>query len=332
MSWRGILVIGEVRSGAIQPATMELTAKARVLADADGSKVTTLLMFDDIVSDPKECIGYGADTVVFACAPAFGLFNQDIQYRTVVHLIEKIRPAIVLASATSAGRTIMPAAAAVIGTGLTADCTGLEIDPENGDLLQTRPAIGGNVMATIRTSDHRPQMATVRPRTFPIPDPDQKRKGKAERLDVPPEILQSRVLPMGIEIQEGEGSNIQDMDVVVSGGKGMARTESFGMLHELASLLGGGIGASRAAVDNRWIGYPHQVGLSGKAVSPKVYIAAGISGSVQHLAGIQTAGYIVAVNKDPDASIFRVADLALCGDLFEIVPKMIEAVKRETEK
>lgn len=325
-------MIGEVRSGHIQPSTRELTAKARSLADADCSKVTTLLMFDDIVSDPNECIGYGADKVICACAPDFRHFNQEIQYRTVAYMIEKVRPAIVLAPATTSGRTIMPAAAAAVGTGLTADCTGLEIDPESGDLLQTRPAIGGNVMATIRTSGHRPQMATVRPRTFPIPDSDPSREGKVEYPEIPPELLESSIVPIGVEIIEGEGSNIQDMDVIVSGGKGLMRPESFGMMRELASLLGGGVGASRAAVDNRWIGYPHQVGLSGKAVSPKVYVAAGISGSVQHLAGIQTAGYIVAVNKDPDASIFRVADLAICGDLFEIVPKMIEAVKRETGK
>ncbi len=332
MTWSGVLVIGEVRSGHIQPSTMELTAKARSLAEADGSKVITLLMFEDIFSDPKECIGYGADTVLCACGRDFRHFNQEVQYRTVAFIIEKVRPAIVLAPATTSGRTIMPAAAAAVGTGLTADCTGLEIDPGSGDLLQTRPAIGGNVMATIRTSDHRPQMATVRPRTFPIPDPDPSRKGRVEYPEVPAEILKSCIVPLGVEIIEGEGSNIQDMDVIVSGGKGVARQGSFDMLRELASLLGGGVGASRAAVDNRWIGYPHQVGLSGKAVSPKVYIAAGISGTVQHLAGIQTAGYIVAVNKDPDASIFRVADLAICGDLFEIVPKMIEAVRKETGK
>lgn len=332
MSWRGVLVVGEVRSGQIQPSTRELTVKARSLADVDGSRVTTMLMFDDIVSDPGECIGYGADAVICARGSDFHLFNQEVQYRTVAHIIEKIRPAIVLAPATTSGRTIMPAAAAAIGTGLTADCTGLEIDPDSGDLLQTRPAIGGNVMATIRTSGHRPQMATVRPRTFPIPDPDPSRDGRVEYIELPPEILESSIVPLGVEMIEGEGANIQDMDVIVSGGKGVARPESFCMLRELASLLGGGVGASRAAVDNRWIGYPHQVGLSGKAVSPKVYIAAGISGSVQHLAGIQTAGYIVAVNRDPDAAIFRVADLAICGDLFDIVPRMIEAVKKETGK
>ncbi|GAB6280736.1 MAG: hypothetical protein STSR0007_08330 [Thermovirga sp.] len=266
MTWSGVLVIGEVRSGHIQPSTRELTAKARSLADSGGSSVTTLLMFDDMVSDPKECISYGADVVTCACGPDFRLFNQEIRYRMAAHVIEKIRPAIVLAPATTSGRTIMPATAAAIGTGLTADCTGLEIDPESGDLLQTRPAIGGNVMATIRTSNHRPQMATVRPRTFPIPDPDPTREGKVEYIGVPPEILDSRIVPLGVEIIEGEGSNIQDMDVIVSGGKGVARPESFDMLRELASLLGGGVGASRAAVDNRWIGYPHQVGLSGKAV------------------------------------------------------------------
>lgn len=330
MTWKGVLVVGEVRSGKVIPSTRELTAKARLLADADGSEVTTLLMFDEISSDPGECIAYGADRVLCARAPGFGSFNQEIQYRTLALLVERTRPAVVLAPATTSGRTIMPAAAALLGTGLTADCTGLEIDPSDGSLLQTRPAIGGNVMATIRTPVHRPQMATVRPRTFPVPEPDLSREGRVEYPELPPEIFRSRIEPLGLQEMESEGSNIQDMDVVVAGGKGMGRPESFAILRELAQLLGGGVGASRAAVDNRWIGYPHQVGLSGKAVSPKFYIAAGISGSVQHLAGIQTAGFIAAVNRDPDAPIFRVADLAICGDLFEVIPKMIEALRRET--
>jgi len=226
----------------------------------------------------------------------------------------------------------MPAAAAALGTGLTADCTGLDIDFDTMDLIQTRPAIGGNVMASIRTPNHRPQMATVRPRTFSPGEPDRTREAKLLRLDIPQEILDSPVEALGAEPAEGDESNIQDMDVIVSGGKGIARAGSFDLLRELASLLGGGVGASRAAVDNRWIGYPHQVGLSGKAVSPRVYIAAGISGSVQHLAGIQTADFIVAVNRDPDAPIFRVADLSICGDLFDVIPRVIEAVRSRIEK
>jgi electron transfer flavoprotein alpha subunit len=182
-------------------------------------------------------------------------------------------------------------------------------------------------MATIRTPDHRPQMATVRPKTFPVPAPDPSRCAEVQSVHLPEEAFQSRIEPLGFEKSGEKDGNIQDREVVVSGGKGMKKPENFTVLHELASLLDGGVGASRAAVDNRWIGYPHQVGLSGKVVSPKVYMAVGISGSVQHLAGMQTAGFIVAVNKDPEAPIFKVADLGLCGDLFDIVPRVIEALK-----
>jgi electron transfer flavoprotein alpha subunit len=327
-----VMVVGEVRSGVVQPVTMELLSRARILADAQGAGVTLLLMSDGIKSDPKECAFFGADRVLLVLGPEFGLFNQDVQYRTIVHVIRKRDPAVVLAPATTSGRSIMPAAAAALGTGLTADCTGLDIEPGTKNLLQTRPAIGGNVMATICTPDHRPQMATVRPRTFSPGEPDRTREAEVEILDLPREMLRSSVEPLGLEHAKGDDSNIQDMDVIVSGGKGLARAGSFGLLRELASLLGGGVGASRVAVDNRWIGYPHQVGLSGKAVSPRVYIAVGISGSVQHLAGIQTAGFIVAVNRDPDAPIFRVADLSICGDLFDVIPRMIEAVRSQIEK
>jgi electron transfer flavoprotein alpha subunit len=327
-----VMVVGEVRSGVVQPVTMELISRARILADLQGSDVVVLLMSDELESGPGECAAFGADRILLALAPEFGLFNQDIQYRTVVHAVMETKPAVVLAPATTSGRTIMPAAAAALGTGLTADCTGLDIDFETMDLIQTRPAIGGNVMASIRTPNHRPQMATVRPRTFSPGEPDRTREAKLLRLDIPQEILDSPVETLGAEPAEGDESNIQDMDVIVSGGKGIARAGSFDLLRELASLLGGGVGASRAAVDNRWIGYPHQVGLSGKAVSPRVYIAAGISGSVQHLAGIQTADFIVAVNRDPDAPIFRVADLSICGDLFDVIPRMIEAVRSRIEK
>ncbi|GAB1485364.1 hypothetical protein MASR2M79_04110 [Aminivibrio sp.] len=237
----------------------------------------------------------------------------------------------VLAGATTSGRTTLPALAARLETGLTADCTGLEMEEETGQLLQTRPAIGGNVMATIRTPSRSPQMATVRPRTFPLP-PASERQGEILFPEIPPSLFESRVENLGFEEGDEGGANIQDMDVVVSGGKGLKRPGSFEMLRELAGLLGGGGGASRPGVDAKWIDYPHQVGLSGKVVAPKVYIAAGISGSVQHMAGMQTAEFVAAINRDPEASIFRVADLGLCGDLFEILPRLIERIREEKRK
>ncbi|MFP4481500.1 MAG: electron transfer flavoprotein subunit alpha/FixB family protein [Thermovirgaceae bacterium] len=322
-----ILVVGEVRNGKVHSSTLELTGKARSLADVTGEKVVTLLMYAELDLAPEALGGYGADIVLCAEDERLGDFNQEIQVRVVEQIIRDITPRVVLSPASTAGRTVMPAVAARVRTGLTADCTGLEIDEETGQLLQTRPAIGGNIMATIKTPEHRPQMATVRPKTFPAPAPDMTRRTEIRSADLPERVFQSRIEPLGREMSGEKDVNIQDQDVIVSGGKGMKKAEHFDMLLELASLLDGGVGASRAAVDNRWIGYPHQVGLSGKVVSPKVYMAIGISGSVQHLAGMQTAEFIAAINKDPEAPIFRVADLGLCGDLFDIVPRVVEALK-----
>jgi len=324
---KDILVVGEVRSRGIHGATLELTAKARELADVLEERVLTLLMYDSLDRDPSSLAGYGADTLLCARDERLGLFNQEIQSRILETVIKRTNPRIVLAPASTSGRTIMPVVAARIHTGLTADCTGLEIEAETGELLQTRPAIGGNIMATIRTPEHRPQMATVRPKTFRVPAFDPARRAEVHFIDIPQEIFETRIEPLGLESSKDEDANIQDRDVIVAGGKGMKRPEHFEMLRELASLLEGGVGASRAAVDNRWITYPHQVGLSGKVVSPKVYVAVGISGSVQHLAGMQTSEFIVAINKDPEAPIFRVADLGLCGDLFDIVPRVTEAIR-----
>lgn len=325
-------VIGEVRGGHIHSATYELTGKARELAGTVKGSVTAVLLCGRLTDTPQAVIESGADRVLVVEHPALTLYNQEAETKVLAHILEKEEPEVVLAGATTSGRTTLPALAAMLGTGLTADCTGLAVDPETGLLLQTRPAIGGNVMATIKTPVHRPQMATVRPRTFRAPEKDSLRKGELIRPEIPSSLFESLVENLGFEnAPEGEG-NIQDMDVVVSGGKGLKRPESFRMLGELASLLGGGVGASRPAVESKWLGYPHQVGLSGKVVAPKVYIAAGISGAVQHLAGMQTAGYIVAINRDPDAPIFRVADLGLCGDLFDIVPRLIERLKKEGVK
>lgn len=323
----GILVLGEVRSGRLHQATLELTAKARILADDLGTEVSTLLLFSGVDVNPETLIDYGADSVICVRDRRLSLFDQEVQSRILYRVIKDIGPDIVLAPATTSGRSIMPAVAAMLRTGLTADCTGLDIDPETKQLLQTRPAIGGNIMATIRTPEHRPQMATVRPRTFAIPASDPDREGYVSELTLPDHCFESRVVPLGLERSGGDDVNIQDRDVIVSGGKGVKKKENFALLRELAELLDGGVGASRAAVDNKWVPYSHQVGLSGKVVAPKVYFAVGISGTVQHLAGMQTAGLIVAINKDPEAPIFRVADFGLCGDLFDIVPRLIDALR-----
>lgn len=328
MDGRRILVVGEVRKGLIHSASLELTGKARELADKIGAEVYTLLPAGEISQNPADLFKYGADKVVVVLNEEMGLFNQEIFSRVVAAIVSEYEPEIVMAPATTSGRSYMPVVAAVLGTGLTADCTGLDIEEETGLLLQTRPAIGGNIMATIKTPERRPQMATVRPRTFRIPEPAD-RTGEIIKPVLSADLFRTKIENLGITRKEEEGIDIQDMDVVVSGGKGLKRPESFDLLRELSDLLGGGIGASRPTVDAKWMDYPHQVGLSGKVVSPKLYIAAGISGAVQHLAGMQTSGTIIAVNKDPEAPIFRVADIALCGDLFDILPRLIERIREE---
>jgi electron transfer flavoprotein alpha subunit len=326
----GVLVCGEVRDQSIHSVTMELVGKARELADKKGFDVSCLLFCGELKDRPESLFGYGADRVLLVKHEKLRYFNQDIAAKLLSHIICKYLPEIVIAPATTSGRTYLPAAAAMVGTGLTADCTGLDIDPASGLLLQTRPAIGGNVMATIKTPDHVPQMATVRPKTFRIPQISP-RNGKLEMLDIPEDIFESQVEILGMEYGYGEDANIQDKEVVISGGKGLKKPENFAIIKELADLLDGGVGASRPTVEAKWISYPHQVGLSGKVVSPKLYLAAGISGAVQHLAGMQTAHKIIAVNKDPDAPIFKVADVALCGDLTDILPRLIARIRKEVD-
>lgn len=328
VSGPGTLVVGEVRGGTVHPVTFELTGKARELEELRGGGVTVLLVGSGVEA-PEEAFAYGADRVLVAEHPHGARFNQEIWAQVVQWAMEVEAPEIVLAPATTSGRSVLPAVAARCGTGLTADCTELALDPESGALLQTRPAIGGNVLATIRTR-RRPQMATVRPRTFPA-CARWSQAGAVERPEVPAAVWSSRVRALDFEPSPEGRANIQDEDVVVAGGKGLRGPEGFRLLEELATLLGGGVGASRPTVEARWIPYPHQVGLSGKVVAPKLYLAAGISGAVQHLAGMQTSGVVVAVNKDPEAPIFRVADVALCGDLFDVLPRLMARIRRDKE-
>jgi electron transfer flavoprotein alpha subunit len=217
-------------------------------------------------------------------------------------------------------------------TGLTADCTGLEIDPETGNLLQTRPAFGGNIMATIITPNHRPQMATVRHKVMDALPRDDSRKGEIIKEQIDFSDLEDKSFWLGFEKEKTTLANITEANIIVSGGRGLKEAKNFALLEELAEALGGAVGASRAAVDAEWIPYSHQVGQTGKTVKPKIYIAVGISGAIQHLAGMSSSDYIIAINKDPDAPIFKVADLGIVGDLFEIVPLITKKVKEIRQK
>ena len=327
-NFKGILVFGETRSDKIHSVTYELTGKARNLADFKECEVSVLLLAESLSDNPSDLFRFGADKVLVVQDPSLSIFNQGIAVNVLKAIIEAENPEILLAPATTIGRTVLPSVAAILQTGLTADCTGLEIDPDSGLLLQTRPAIGGNVMATIKTPVHRPQMATVRPKTFRIPAP-RNRVGTLVYPTLPKETFSSPIQSIHLQRAEGGGGNIQDRDCVVSGGKGLRRPEGFKLIRELAELIDAGVGASRPTVEAKWISYPHQVGLSGKVVAPKIYLAAGISGAVQHLAGMQTAQKIIAINKDPEAPIFRIADVALCGDLYDILPRLIERIRVE---
>jgi len=253
---------------------------------------------------------------------------QDDTYATLVaDFIKKEKPSIVLAGATAIGRSFIPKVAAKVYGGLTADCTKLEIDTERKLLLGTRPAFGGNLMATIICPDHRPQIATVRHKVMKAAVKDEHRQGEVITHKVTPDAVNERTNVIDIVKEVESTINIVEADIIVSGGRGMGKPENFEILRELAEELGGAIGASRAAVDAGWIPYSHQVGQTGKTVCPKLYIACGISGSVQHMAGMQSSDYIIAINKDPDADIFQIANLGIVGDALEIVPALTKAFR-----
>jgi electron transfer flavoprotein alpha subunit len=242
-------------------------------------------------------------------------------------LIIKYKPEIVLCGATNIGRSLIPRVAVQIGTGLTADCTGLDIDKETGFLLQTRPAFGGNIMATIITANNRPQMATVRHKVMKEAFPDDTKKGQIIKVDLSKQDYFSRTKLLNFVEEIEETVNLTEADIIVSGGRGIKGPENFSLIKDLAKALGGAVGASRAAVDSGWIPYSHQVGQTGKTVCPKVYVACGISGAIQHLVGMQSSDVIIAINKDPDAPIFKVASYGIVGDLLTVIPEIIKQIK-----
>jgi len=286
-----------------------------------GTKLCAVLLGANVSDESlQELIYRGADEVYFVDDHRLENFVVETYSNVLSDLIRQYKPHTILAAATSSGRTLMPHVAIQVTTGLTADCTELDIEEETNHLLQTRPAIGGNIMATIKTPNHSPQMATVRPKSSRPLALDRTRHGKITRLALKEELLDPRVQVIGYREDTEEFANIEEAEVVVAGGKGMKKAENFTLLRELASHFNGVLGASRDAVDRGWLPYPHQVGLSGKTISPKLYICAGVSGSIQHLAGIKTSEYIVAINQDPDANIFRLADFGIVGNLFEVIP------------
>jgi electron transfer flavoprotein alpha subunit len=323
---RGVWVFAEQRRGTLKNVAYELLSRGRELADTLQTELGAVCLGHDI-GDVESLIAYGADKVFLVDSPDLANNQEDYLTHQMVELIRQHRPEVVMAGATALGRAFIPRVAAILNTGLTADCTGLDIDTEQRLLRQTRPTFGGNIMATIICPNKRPQMATVRPRVFKKNDPNPKRKGQIIKVDFKKDGVTAKTKLLDFIEDVTETVKIEEADIIVSGGRGLGKAENFKLLAELAEVLGAALGSSRAAVDEGWIPYSHQVGQTGKTVCPKLYIACGISGAIQHLAGMQTSDCIVAINDNPDAPIFQVAHYGIVGDLFQVVPMMIKKLK-----
>jgi len=325
-NYNGVWVFGEQRDGHVAPVVFELINIGRDLADARKSELAVVILGSDLTKAVEDLAEYPVDKVYVYEAPELEVYDAERYCRVLTDVTRELKPEIFLAGATTTGRSFMSGVAINLYTGLTADCTGLEIG-EDGLLHQTRPAYGGNIMATILCPYTRPQMATVRHKVFPT---SAKRcDGKAEiiNLNPKPNLFSSRSKFLEFVETEGEKVNLVDADIIISGGRGMGGPENFAVLRELADEIGAAVGSSRAAVDAGWMPYAHQVGQTGKTVCPKIYIACGISGAVQHQVGMRSSDTIIAINKDPNAPIFDIADFGYVGDVLEVLPALTKKIK-----
>ena len=325
--YKNVYVFVEQREGVIQNVGLEVLGKARELADALNEKVYAMLLGHDLTTQAQECIAYGADTVLRVDAPELATYVTEPYAQAIYQIIRDNKPSIVLIGATTIGRDLGPRLSARVETGLTADCTGLEISEER-DLLMTRPAFGGNLMATIICKEHRPQMSTVRPGVMRMGQRDENRKGTIEDVKINFDKSKFRVRVLETVKQTKNLVDITEAHVLISGGRGVGNAEGFDMLRAMANTIGAEVSASRAMVDAGVLGHERQVGQTGKTVRPDLYFAMGISGAIQHLAGMEESEYIIAINKDKFAPIFNVADLGIVGDVRKIVPLLTEKLKR----
>jgi len=324
--YRGVWVFVEQTEGKPAGVSWELLSVGADLAKIRGVELCTVVIGDKVGALCQESFAYGAARVYLIDDPVFHYYRTEAYYKAICYLIEKYKPEIVLVGATGLGRDLAGAVATQLKTWLTADCTGLAID-DRGFLLQTRPAFGGNIMATILTERNRPQMASVRPHVMPMPEKDTSRKGEIIRESVP--VKEEDIAVKVLEIIEGgkEGVDVAAADVIVSGGRGMCAAENFNMLQELADELGGVVGCSRAVVEAGWMPVERQVGQTGKTVRPKIYVACGISGAIQHLVGMQTSDVVIAINTDQHAPIFEVATYGIVGDVFKVIPAITSRIR-----
>lgn len=317
------------RNGRAKNVGLELLNPGRRLADGQQGKLVAVVIGSQVDEAVRTVQAHGADQIIVVDGPEFARYTTDVYTDALHALVEKYGPTTLLIGATGNGRDMAPRLSCRLKTGLTADCTALDIDEQSGNVAWTRPAFGGNLMATILCPDHRPQIGTVRPGVFKKEEPDDSRSAEVikEDIHIPEERLRTKVLDVISELSK-ELVDLEGAEIIVSGGRGVGGPEGFRTIRELADALGATVGASRAAVDSGWISRSHQVGQSGKTVGPKLYIAAGISGAIQHLVGMNSSDVVVAINKDPDAPIFGVADYGVVGDLFQVLPALTESVKK----
>lgn len=329
-NYKGVWVFGEQRDGVIASVVFELLGKARELAKDLDTYVGVTLIGEGIGNKAQELIHRGADKVFVVDSPALRHYISENYTKAIVNLIRKHKPEILLAGATTTGRSLVSRIAVSLYAGLTADCTGLDIDKEKKILIQTRPAFGGNIMAQIISPNYRPQMATVRHKVMPEAEVDTSRKGEVIKETFDENSRDERIKFLDYVQEAISTVNLAEADIIVSGGRGLGEAKNFQLVEDLAQSLGAAVGSSRACVDAGWIPYIHQVGQTGRTVCPKIYIACGISGQIQHLVGMQSSKIIIAINKDPDAPIFKVANYGIVGDLFKIVPLLTKKFKEIT--
>lgn len=331
--YKNLWVFVETEENEAKNVGYELLNPGRMLADKMGGELVAVVIGGQVEDVAKKAIEYGADKAILVEGEEYYNYSTDAYGIAMKTLVDKYKPATILVGATNNGRDLGPRMACDLHTGLTADCTGLDYidDPEDkmcGNMAWTRPAFGGNLMAQILCPDHRPQLGTVRPGVFKKAELVEGKTGEIIREDIHVEASQIRTELLKRIEEVAELVNLEEAEIIVSGGRGVGGPEGFDVIRELADLLGATVGASRAAVDSGWIPRAHQVGQTGKTVGPKLYIACGISGAIQHVAGITGSDVIVAINKDPDAPIFGVANYGIVGNLFEVVPALIEAIKK----
>jgi len=324
--YSGVTVFCEQRDGHVEPVSYELLGKGREIAQTLDVEVTAVILGHNIKGKCQSLISRGADHVIYVDHDQLKDYTTEAYTQAFTNILEEIQPEVVLIGATSIGRDLGPRVSSRLNTGLTADCTTLEVG-EDRELLMTRPAFGGNIMATIICPDHRPQMSTVRPGVMVACPQDDQRQGSIKNFDMTFTSAVDRVKILEIVHEEKSEASIHEANILISGGRGVGSKDNFSNLHNVADMLGGTISASRAVIDAGWFDHSRQVGQTGSTVRPEVYMACGISGAIQHVAGMEESDYIIAINKDAEAPIFDVADFGVVGDVNQVLPHLIEELK-----